>query len=172
MEQAIEEMGFLGWACGPLVRSSYKAGELLAKASARLRTEKEERYHVGERKGVNGDIYRTDAPFRPGDDADFGGSWKEQPGDLSRPDPVECTAPETHDHAHGLIRVLGDDDSASGEWNPELDAAELIKGLEMMMRLRIFDDRMIKMQRTEKLIFLHAFIWRRSDCNRSNDGTR
>ena len=37
----IEEMGFLGWACGPLVRSSYKAGELLAKASARLRTEKE-----------------------------------------------------------------------------------------------------------------------------------
>ena len=37
----IEEMGFLGWACGPLVRSSYKAGELLTKASARLRTEKE-----------------------------------------------------------------------------------------------------------------------------------
>ena len=37
----IEEMGFLGWACGPLVRSSYKAGELLARASARLRTEKE-----------------------------------------------------------------------------------------------------------------------------------
>ena len=37
----IEEMGFLGWACGPLVRSSYKAGELLAKASTRLRTEME-----------------------------------------------------------------------------------------------------------------------------------
>ena len=37
----IEEMGFLGWACGPLVRSSYKAGELLARASARLRTVKE-----------------------------------------------------------------------------------------------------------------------------------
>ena len=49
--------------------------------------------------------------------------------------------------------MLGDDDSASGEWNPELDAAELIKGLEMMMRLRIFDDRMIKMQRTGKLSF-------------------
>ena len=37
----IEEMGFLGWACGPLVRSSYKAGELLARASTRLRTVKE-----------------------------------------------------------------------------------------------------------------------------------
>jgi len=37
----IEDMGFLCWACGPLVRSSYRAGELLAKASARLRTAKE-----------------------------------------------------------------------------------------------------------------------------------
>ena len=34
----IEEMGFLGWACGPLVRSSYRAGELLARASGRRRT--------------------------------------------------------------------------------------------------------------------------------------
>ena len=34
----IEEIGFLGCACGPLVRSSYRAGDLLAKASARLRT--------------------------------------------------------------------------------------------------------------------------------------
>ena len=31
----IEEMGFLGWACGPLVRSSYKAGELLTRARSR-----------------------------------------------------------------------------------------------------------------------------------------
>ena len=37
----IEEMGFLGWACGPLVRSSYRAGELLARASVRRRTDKE-----------------------------------------------------------------------------------------------------------------------------------
>jgi len=93
------------------------------------------------------------APFRPGDEADFGGPWKEQPGDLSRPDPVTCDASETHDHAHGLVRVLGDDDTASGAWNPELDAETLIKGLELMMRLRIFDDRMIKMQRTGKLSF-------------------
>ena len=37
----IEKIGFLGWACGPLVRSSYRAGDLLAKASARLRTQME-----------------------------------------------------------------------------------------------------------------------------------
>ena len=33
-----EEMGFLGCASGPLVRSSYRAGDLLASATARLRT--------------------------------------------------------------------------------------------------------------------------------------
>ncbi|MDP6869448.1 MAG: thiamine pyrophosphate-dependent dehydrogenase E1 component subunit alpha [Candidatus Poseidoniaceae archaeon] len=93
------------------------------------------------------------APFRPGDEADFGGAWKEKPGDLSRPDPVTCEAQETHKHAHGLIRVLDDDHSASGEWNPQLNAETLIEGLEMMMRLRIFDDRMMKMQRTGKLSF-------------------
>ena len=39
---------------------------------------------------------------------------------------------------------------------PQLDAATLIQGLEYMMRLRIFDDRMIKMQRTGKLSFTCA----------------
>ena len=36
---------------------------------------------------------------------------------------------------------------------PELDADTLRMGLEYMMRLRIFDDRMMKMQRTGKLSF-------------------
>jgi 2-oxoisovalerate dehydrogenase E1 component alpha subunit len=49
--------------------------------------------------------------------------------------------------------VLTDDGIAVGEWDPGLDAEALIQGLEYMMRLRIFDDRMIKMQRTGKLSF-------------------
>jgi 2-oxoisovalerate dehydrogenase E1 component alpha subunit len=92
------------------------------------------------------------APFRPGDTADFGGPWTEQPGDLNRPD-ITCEAAQTQPHAHGLIRVLNDEHVASGEWNPNLDAAQLIRGLELMMTLRIYDDRMIKMQRTGKLSF-------------------
>jgi len=36
-----EEMGFLGCASGPLVRSSYRAGDLLTSATARLRTDME-----------------------------------------------------------------------------------------------------------------------------------
>ena len=77
----------------------------------------------------------------------------EQPGDLNRPDPTTCTTEDTAPHAKGLIRVLTDEGEAKGEWDPKLDAATLIQGLEYMMRLRIFDDRMIKMQRTGKLSF-------------------
>ena len=92
-------------------------------------------------------------PFRPGEEADFGGKFKEQPGDLNRPDPRSCTAQDTVAHAVGLVRVLNDEGEAQGEWDPNLDAETLIQGLEYMMRLRIFDDRMIKMQRTGKLSF-------------------
>ena len=92
-------------------------------------------------------------PFRPGEDADFGGAFKEQPGDLWRPDPATCTSDDSAPHARGLLRVLNDKGEAKGEWDPQLDSSELIQGLEYMMRLRIFDDRMIKMQRTGKLSF-------------------
>ena len=93
------------------------------------------------------------APFRPGETSDFGGSFTEQPEDLNRPNPIQCSADDTVSHAKGLIRVLNDDDEAKGEWDPKLDSETLIQGLEYMMRLRIFDDRMIKMQRTGKLSF-------------------
>ena len=92
-------------------------------------------------------------PFRPGEEVDFGGAFKEQPGDLWRPDPATCTADDSAPHARGLLRVLNDAGEAKGEWDPKLGASELIQGLEYMMRLRIFDDRMIKMQRTGKLSF-------------------
>tara|TARA_B100000809_G_scaffold123357_1_gene121487 strand:- start:5 stop:1252 length:1248 start_codon:yes stop_codon:yes gene_type:complete len=92
------------------------------------------------------------APARPGDKPKFA-AWTHQPGDLSRPDPLTCTAADTTDHAHGLVRVLDDDAKASGPWNPDLSPDELRTGLEHMVRMRIFDDRMMKMQRTGKLSF-------------------
>ncbi len=91
-------------------------------------------------------------PFRPGEEADFGEGFVEQPGDLNRPE-VNCSAQDTATHAVGLIRVLDDEHVAHGEWNPNLDEETLLKGLEHMMRLRIFDDRMMKMQRTGLLSF-------------------
>ena len=93
-----------------------------------------------------------DAPFRPGEEAIFE-TWSWKPGDLERPDPTKCIAEDTVPHARGLVRVLGDDGKASGAWDPKLSADELREGLEHMVRLRIFDDRMMKMQRTGKLSF-------------------
>ena len=93
-----------------------------------------------------------DAPFRPGEEAIFE-TWSWKPGDLERPGPTKCIAEDTVPHARGLVRVLGDDDKASGAWDPKLSADELREGLEHMVRLRIFDDRMMKMQRTGKLSF-------------------
>jgi len=57
------------------------------------------------------------------------------------------------EHARGLVRVLGDDGKASGSWDPNLSPDVLREGLEHMLRLRIYDDRMMKLQRTGKLSF-------------------
>ena len=71
----------------------------------------------------------------------------------SKLDPLKCTTKDSEPHAFGLLRVLNDNFEAKGEWNPELDADTLRMGLEHMMRLRIFDDRMLTMQRQGKLSF-------------------
>ena len=93
-----------------------------------------------------------DVPFRPGEESTCE-SWPWKPGDLDRPDPAKGEAEETSAHADGLVRVLGDDNKATGAWDPGLSADELREGLEHMVRLRIFDDRMMKLQRTGKLSF-------------------
>ena len=92
------------------------------------------------------------APFRPGESASFE-EWSYSPSDLMKPDPLSCEPKDTIPHSTGLIRVLGDDGSRSGEWDPDISDSDLLVGLEHMVRLRIFDDRMMKMQRTGKLSF-------------------
>ena len=91
------------------------------------------------------------APCRPGDESVFA-PWAWTPEDLPRLK-LDCSANESQEHAYGLLRVLGDDGKASGAWNPELDENTLKQGLEHMLRLRIFDERMMKLQRTGKLSF-------------------
>ncbi len=91
------------------------------------------------------------APHRPGEAPRFDFS-KHQPGDLSRPDTLS-----SHDalrgHATGLIRVLDDGDVATGDWNPQLSGLQLRTGLEMMLRTRHLDARMVAMQRQGRLSF-------------------
>ena len=103
-------------------------------------------------RDTDGKIHVPDAPFRPGEEASFE-NWPWKPGDLPMPDPKNCHFQDTVDLANGLVRVLDDDGNASGEWDPGLTSEQLLSGLEHMVRLRIFDDRMMKMQRTGLLSF-------------------
>ena len=103
-------------------------------------------------RDTDGKIHVPDAPFRPGEEASFE-NWPWKPGDLPMPDPKNCHFQDTAELANGLVRVLDDDGNASGEWDPGLTAEQLLTGLEHMVRLRIFDDRMMKMQRTGLLSF-------------------
>ena len=96
-------------------------------------------------------LHIPDAPHRPGDSPRFE-KWHWSPEDLKLLE-IDCSVDDTKEHAVGLVRVLNDNNEAKGEWNPNLDSDELIIGLEHMLRLRIFDERMMKMQRTGKLSF-------------------
>ena len=82
-------------------------------------------------------LHVPDAPHRPGDEAGFV-EWPWSPGDLEKPN-IDCDAPETTSLAEGLVRVLGDDNKASGNWDPKLSVEEMISGLEHMIRLRLLD---------------------------------
>ena len=91
------------------------------------------------------------APHRPGDTPRFA-PFTEQPGDLPRPDTL-ASYQDLREHATGLIRVLDADAVASGAWVPDIGAQQLRHGLEMMLRARHLDARMISMQRQGRLSF-------------------
>ncbi len=57
------------------------------------------------------------------------------------------------EHATGLLRVLRDNGRADGPWQPQLSPQQLRSGLEVMLRARHFDTRMIAMQRQGRLSF-------------------
>jgi 2-oxoisovalerate dehydrogenase E1 component alpha subunit len=91
------------------------------------------------------------APYRPGDSPRF--EWPAcPPGGLPRPDTL-APHQELREHASGLIRTLAEDGSALGEWRPSLTPSQLTSGLEVMLRARHLDNRMLAMQRQGRLSF-------------------
>lgn len=90
-------------------------------------------------------------PHRPGTSAEHH-AFKEQPGDLPRPDTLE-NYESLRPHASGLVRVLDDNATALGDWNPHLSPQQLRHGLEMMLRVRHFDARMMMMHRQGRISF-------------------
>jgi 2-oxoisovalerate dehydrogenase E1 component alpha subunit len=97
-------------------------------------------------------LHVPEPKFRPGDKADFSDVVVPPVDALPRPD--EAVKPvDIHPLAYGLVRVLGDDNQATGSWNPGLDTDKLRLMLRKMLTLRAFDDRMFRAQRQGKTSF-------------------
>ncbi len=97
-------------------------------------------------------LHVPDAPFRPGDKPDFKNLNLPKAGEAEKPDLMVNPA-EIRDLAFSLVRVLDDKHKATGSWNPKLKPSVLKEGLRHMTLLRIFDNRMLTMQRQGKLSF-------------------
>ncbi len=88
---------------------------------------------------------------RPGSSPDL--SSIELPTQVLPRPAIDTPRERLHEYAYGLIRVLGDDHRASGDWAPSLDADQLRQGLRSMLLTRLFDQRMLRAQRTGKTSF-------------------
>lgn len=97
-------------------------------------------------------LHVPEPKFRPGDKADFSDIVVPPVDAIARPDEAVKPA-DIHSLAYGLVRVLGDDDQATGSWYPGLDADKLRLILRKMLTLRAFDDRMFRAQRQGKTSF-------------------
>lgn len=89
---------------------------------------------------------------RPGEAPDFSAIALADAGAVGRPE-IDVSPDAIRDHAYALIRVLDDDGRAIGPWHPQLDPDVLRRGLRAMMLTRIYDERMVRMQRQGKTSF-------------------
>jgi 2-oxoisovalerate dehydrogenase E1 component subunit alpha len=89
---------------------------------------------------------------RPGDKPDFSYLDLAPAGSVDKP--ASNSRPRDLEHlASGLVRVLDDDHTAKGPWNPNFDANQLQVGLRWMMLNRVFDERMWQIQRQGRISF-------------------
>jgi 2-oxoisovalerate dehydrogenase E1 component alpha subunit len=89
---------------------------------------------------------------RPGCATDFSYLHVSEAGAVRRP-PIATTHFDTQDLAYELVRVLDHDGRAVGPWAPDISTVQLRKGLRAMMKTRIFDSRMLLVQRQRKISF-------------------
>ncbi|MDO5684320.1 MAG: hypothetical protein Q4G46_16030, partial [Propionibacteriaceae bacterium] len=89
---------------------------------------------------------------RPGDNPDFSAVAIPPAGAAPRP-ALDAPADALSDLALTLIRVLDDDGRAVGPWAGALTFDDLRAGLEHMVTLCIFDERMLLAQRQQKTSF-------------------
>jgi 2-oxoisovalerate dehydrogenase E1 component alpha subunit len=89
---------------------------------------------------------------RPGDNPDFSYLNLSPAGSVDKP-PIDARTRDIEHLANDLIRVLDDDHSAKGPWNPDIDPAKLQVALRWMLLNRVFDERMWQIQRQGRISF-------------------
>jgi len=89
---------------------------------------------------------------RPGEKPDFSYLDLSPAGSVDKP-ALDAQILDIEHLSSDLIRVLDDDHTAKGPWNPGFDATELQVGLRWMMLNRVFDERMWQIQRQGRISF-------------------
>jgi 2-oxoisovalerate dehydrogenase E1 component alpha subunit len=92
-------------------------------------------------------------PARPGEEPDFSYVDISPAGAVPRPDVTTRLRDIERSLAFEMVRVLDDDHAAIGPWNPHLDDHDLQVGLRHMLLTRLYDDRMLRMQRQGRISF-------------------
>ena len=92
------------------------------------------------------------AAARPGQTPDFSYLRLSPAGQTARP-PTDARSSAVEFLAHELVRVLDDNHEAQGPWNPQLGDDTLREALRLMLLVRQYDDRMLRMQRQGKITF-------------------
>ncbi len=89
---------------------------------------------------------------RPGQPPDFEYVDISPAGAVRRPS-TDSTARDMEDLAKSMVRVLDEQHGAVGPWRPPLNGEDLLAGLRHMLVTRIFDERMLRMQRQGETSF-------------------
>ncbi len=89
---------------------------------------------------------------RPGEEPDFSYLDLSPAGSVDKP-PLDARTRDIQHLSSGLIRVLDDDHTAKGPWDPGFDKAQLQVGLRWMLMNRVFDERMWQIQRQGRISF-------------------
>ncbi len=94
---------------------------------------------------------------RPGEDPDFS-FLTLPPVDEARRPAINAAASHTYDLATAMIRVLDDDGSIGGHWDPELDAETKRAALRHMIVTRLLEEQFMLLQRQGKAAFAMASL--------------
>lgn len=97
-------------------------------------------------------LHIPQAHARPGEQPDFSYLALSAAGVVDRP-AVDSRVADIEFLTSELVRVLDDEHIAQGPWNPQLDQSSLLEAMRLMVLVRQYDDRMLRMQRQGKITF-------------------